>query len=77
MPRIPIKLVLSNWLGQDGKSVYSTKIGIEELAAGDLHSGSTFNGEIELDEDDAERLSNALKQGYSPVFWIAPTSKGI
>lgn len=67
---VEIKLSFLDWK-QNSKSVYQTGKGLK-LSAGALHSGSTFRGAIELDDDDAEDLALALKAGCEHVFrvWI-------
>ena len=39
-----------------------------ELSMGDFHSGTVFEGEIELDPANAKELETAISKGYSPVF---------
>jgi len=63
-----IKLVFADWC-KEGDSVYSTEKGIE-LSAGCFHSGSTFDGEIELDKFDELELRSSIQYGYEPVFWV-------
>jgi len=63
-----IKLVFEDWQ-KNGESVYSTANGID-LTLGDFHSGTTFNGEIELTKDQEEELNDAMAKGYYPVFWV-------
>lgn len=70
-----IKLVFSDWQLR-GKSVYNTEKGIQ-LSLGQFHSGTTFNGEIILDEDDEEELKQALKDGYEPVFCVYSEWSGV
>lgn len=64
-----IKLIFFDWL-KAGKSVYNTKEGII-LNSGDFHSGTTFSGEIKLDEEQTMELKQHMKLGYQPVFWVA------
>ena len=72
-----IKLTFDDWKNQ-GKSIYNTEKGIE-LSSGDFHSGTTFNGTIELDQEQYEELKQALKDGYNPTFWVmeAPNNGSI
>ena len=63
-----IELVFEDWK-VDGKSVYNTELGVN-LSMGQFHSGTTFSGTIYLDEDDEKELSEAIKNGYSPIFRI-------
>jgi len=63
-----IKLVFLDW-HELGKSIYMTEKGVD-LSTGVFHSGSTFNGEIELDESDAAEFQEAIRQGYQPCFWV-------
>ena len=61
-----IKLVFSGWT-KKGADIYSTEKGVE-LSMGDFHSGTTFRGEIELDEFQEEELKEALGDGCNPEF---------
>jgi hypothetical protein len=36
---------------------------------GDFHSGSTFEIEIDLDEDSEMELKESLEKGYIPIFY--------
>ena len=64
------KLAFEDWRRADGTSEYSTMKGLR-LSAGDLHSGTTFNGQIEdMDAEDAERIREAGRQGVYPVFRV-------
>ena len=65
-----IKLVFYDW-HKDGRSVYSTEGIAAALSSGDFHSGTTFDAEIVLTEDNEADLRSALAQGYRPVFWVA------
>ena len=64
-----IKLVFDDWQ-KKGISVYCTTDGVE-LSFGNFHSGTTFDGEIELTKEDEEELSEAIKKGYQPIFWVS------
>ena len=63
-----IRLVFDDWR-KNGKSIYETEEGIE-LILGDFHSGSIFDGEINLDEGDSKELQKALDSGFTPVFYV-------
>ncbi len=63
-----IKLVFEDWQ-RIGKSVYNTEKGID-LSSGQFHSGTTFDGEIKLDECDEQEIRASMKDGYNPVFWV-------
>ena len=65
-----VKLVFDDWK-QRGKSIYidPSEDGCG-LSMGDFHSGSSFSGEIELDDSQELELSESIKKGYQPVFWI-------
>ena len=64
-----VKLVFTDWLDRDGKSVYSTDEGIE-LSSGNFHSGTTFPGMVELDGENTEHIVSAARGGYRPVFMM-------
>lgn len=63
-----ISLVFMDWKDDKGKSFYSTELGIT-LSSANLHSGSTFQASIELDEDDRLTLETAILLGLKPVFY--------
>jgi hypothetical protein len=63
-----INLVFSDWRDSEGNRVYFTGAGAQ-LSAGDFHAGTTFSCEIDLDEDSAADLRDALEAGYVPVFY--------
>jgi hypothetical protein len=65
---VKIKLVFNDWQVK-GKSIYNTEKGVE-LSMGDFHSGSTFNREIRLDDEQAIELHEAFNKGFNPVFII-------
>lgn len=65
-----IKLIFDDWRDSSGQSAYSTDLGAT-LSCGDFHSGTTFHGTIELDEENEVELAEALNAGYQPVFWVA------
>lgn len=64
-----IKLVFDDWRKR-GESIYATPDGVA-LSSRDFHSGTTFNGTIELDAEQAKELVRTLEAGYQPVFWLA------
>jgi hypothetical protein len=64
-----VKLVFLHWQ-QKGRSIYNTERG-NDLSMGDFHSGTTFEGEIELDEEQEVELFKAIQAGFQPCFWIA------
>ena len=61
-----IKLVFDDWR-RDGKSVYQDNI---DLSLRDFHSGTMFDGELVLSDEDAEELKKHLEDGYTPVFYL-------
>jgi len=68
-----IKLVFEDWK-KNGKSIYNTEDGIE-LSIGDFHSGTTFNGEINLSPDNEEELKQAIKNKNFPYFMLIGEDK--
>src|SRR3990167_8166591 len=64
-----IKLSFLDWK-KKGKSIYTTEEGVE-LSMGIFHSGSTFKATIELEDDTAIELLEALKDGYQPCWWMS------
>lgn len=67
-----IKLVMNDWyIAAQNKTVREVDVEQEiELTLGHFHSGTTFDGTIELDEGDEKELRRALKQGHEPRFYI-------
>jgi len=63
-----IELVFDDWLKLGGKSASPEEY--VELAHGDFHSGTVFDGTIELDEEQLEDFGNAIAKDFRPVFWI-------
>lgn len=61
-----IKLVFEDWQKQF-RSIYHRKEGMM-LSIGNFHAGTSFNGEIELSQEDAKELKKAIIKGYSPIF---------
>jgi len=68
---LAVKLVFSDWLGKDHRSVYSTEEGMD-LSAGQFHSGTTFEGAVRLDPGEQRELESAMASGYTPVFYLIP-----
>lgn len=66
--KVPVKLVFSDWL-RGGRSVYATELGVE-LSAGLFHSGTTFEGSIELDIESYADLMNARRLECRPTFLL-------
>ena len=64
-----IKLVFSDWRDKNHKTIYNTEKGID-LSMGAFHNGTTFDADIELDEDSASELKQALDEGFNPVFYV-------
>lgn len=69
MVRLYVKLSFLDWF-EKGKSIYSTEKGVD-LSMGVFHSGSTFDGMIELDIEGADELKEAMAQGYQPCWWMS------
>ncbi len=69
MVKVQVALVFDDWREQ-GRSIYLSEKGIE-LSMGDFHYGTTFDGTIHLDEENAQQLEKALREGYQPVFWLS------
>ena len=69
-----INLVFDDWRDSAGNSISYTEAGVR-LTANDLHPGSTFACEIELDEDSAADLQEALDSGYVPVFYAVTSDE--
>ena len=63
-----IKLIFHDWI-RDGESIYNTEEGVY-LSFGDFHSGTTFNGTIELNTEQRAELLNAIQSGAHPVFMV-------
>lgn len=68
-----IKLVFDDWRKM-GKSVYHTLKGVE-LAENEFHSGTTFDGQIEVTPEQEKELEQFIKEGYQPVFWVTQDDK--
>jgi hypothetical protein len=64
---VKVELVFDDWRDKSGRSVYGTNY---ELSLSDFHSGTIFQGEIDLDEESERKLTQALEQGFVPVFYI-------
>lgn len=67
-----IKLVFDDWQKQ-GKSIYCTPKGVE-LSENEFHSGSTWDGEIDLTIEQEKELEAAIKARFQPVFWVTQDS---
>ncbi len=52
-----------------GKSIYDTPEGVD-LSCGQFHSGTTFEGEIHLDEASEKEMKKAMANGFTPVWAI-------
>jgi len=65
-----LKLVFEDWQDDKGDSIYNTDTGVS-LAAGQFHSGTTFDAEIDLSDEDTKELWLAMVAGCRPVFWAA------
>ncbi len=63
-----VKLVFDDWKLR-GESIYGTLEGVA-LSEGDFHSGTTFNGEIHLDNEQESELHRALWAGFTPSFIV-------
>ena len=68
-----IRLVFDDWK-KDYKSVYSTEKGVD-LSMGPFHSGTIFEGEIDLHSSEEEELAKAMEAGFVPHFYIIPVEK--
>jgi len=62
-----IRMVFDDWRNSKGKSVYGTE---HELSYGDFHSGTIFEGEIDIDAESEEELKEAMEKGFVPVFYL-------
>jgi len=73
---LKVKLVFYDWL-KTGKSIYiePSEDGCG-LSMGDFHSGSTFDGKIELDADQEKEFEEAIAKGYQPCFWVGKPVNG-
>jgi hypothetical protein len=60
--KVKVKLAFDDWQDKQCKSVYSTEVGIE-LSMGNFHSGSTWDGEIEIDETDLRDIKKSISKG--------------
>jgi hypothetical protein len=68
MMKIKAKLVFTDWIA-DGRSIYKTEEGIY-LSKTDLHSGSTFDVEVELPIEAVESIKDGIALGAKPVFYL-------
>ena len=72
-----IKLIFTDWRKWDGKkiqSIYNTPEGIE-ASMGVFHSGSTFEGTIDLPEEEVIELKELISQDYRPIFELTDKQK--
>jgi hypothetical protein len=69
--KIKVQLVFDDWrMARVVGSIYSTKIGVE-LSKGNLHSGSCFDAEIEIDDYEAQEIIDAWERHEAyPVFSV-------
>lgn len=63
-----VSFVLFDWIRR-AKSIYSTAGGLG-FSTGAFHSGSTFEGEINLTPEQEKELQVAAGRQAHPVFWI-------
>ncbi len=67
--KIKVWVSFLDWT-EKGTSIYCTEKGVD-LSMGVFHSGSTFDAEIELEQDDAQELIEAMQNGYQPCWWMS------
>jgi hypothetical protein len=72
--KVKIELVFLDWR-RDGRSIYQTKEGFV-LAMGPFHSGSMFDGEMEVGIDDMCYLEDALEHNTDAVFMVRLKARG-
>lgn len=65
-----VKLAFYHWLDKDGRVIHAYNDETLELIMGNYHSGTVFYAELNVDEEDAAELREALKQGYNPLFEV-------
>ncbi len=65
---LKIKLVFLDWR-KKGNSIYCTEEGWH-LQRRDFHGGTTFDGTIKLDKEQAIEFKKAIEVGYQPCFWV-------
>jgi len=63
-----IKLVFDGWQ-KDGEDISSSEKGFS-LSLGPFHSGTTFDAEIKLEWWEEKEIIEAIKNGYTPTFYI-------
>lgn len=69
-----ISLIFYDWIEKEtGESVYCTERGVE-LSLGDLHSGTMFSAEIELENYQGE-FEKGVKSGLVPLFILERKEK--
>ena len=65
-----IHLIFDDWKDiPNNKSVYSTELGVN-LSMGQLHSGTIFEGLIQLEEDQVADIEEGMKHNIKPVFYV-------
>jgi len=67
-----VQLVFRDWQ-KEGQSIYNTEEGYN-LSAGQFHSGTTFDAEVDLLGYENE-LKSSIKKGYEPVFYVILNSE--
>jgi hypothetical protein len=65
-----VKIVFDDWQDRQRQSIYTTDAGVR-LSMGDFHSGSTFDAEIFLDQDQEYEMKRALMCSCVPVFYVS------
>lgn len=68
-----VKFVVNDWQ-KKGFSIYESPLGIE-LSLGDLHHGTTFEGEINFDKDNEETIKSAFEHETLLVVSIIPKTE--
>ena len=69
--RVKVRFVFDDWRNCMHQSVYHTKEGIR-LSRTDFHSGTIFEGYLELDNEQIAESHAALEEGYYPTFSLTP-----
>ena len=65
---LKIRLVFDSWC-KDGQFINDEKTVELSSTAAQFHSGTVFEGEIELDKESEKELTDAIDSGYKPVFY--------
>jgi len=68
-----VKLAFYDWLDSNGLRAIPKLY--DKLSIGDFHSGTTFNGEIDLNPEQEVELLKTLKDKNNPIFWIGKEDK--